>query len=52
MSQPNANFIEVPVMPGEQQTMPVQPEKRLKDSEIRIEPCVEQDAEKIVSYDH
>jgi hypothetical protein len=49
MSQPKQSFIKIPVAAGEQQTMPVDPEKRLRDSEIRIEPCVEEDAEKIVS---
>jgi hypothetical protein len=50
MSQAKPRFIKIPVAADEQQTMPVDPEKRLRDSEIRIEPCVEQDAEKIVSH--
>jgi hypothetical protein len=50
MSQAKQSFIKIPVAADEQQTMPVDPEKRLRDSEIRIEPCVEQDAEKIVSH--
>jgi hypothetical protein len=49
MSQTKPKFIKVDVSPGEQQTTPVDPERRLADSEIRIEPCVEQDAKKIVS---
>jgi hypothetical protein len=44
------SFIKVSVAEGEQQTMPVDPEKRLRDSEICIELCVEEDAEKIVSF--
>jgi hypothetical protein len=46
MSQYKADFIEVPVVP--EQTAPVDPEKRLPDSEIRIELCDESDADKIV----
>jgi hypothetical protein len=46
MSQYKADFIEVPVVP--EQTTPVDPEKRLPDSEIRIELCDESDADKIV----
>ncbi|OAK94439.1 hypothetical protein IQ06DRAFT_260612 [Phaeosphaeriaceae sp. SRC1lsM3a] len=47
MSQPRATFIKVPATPGYEQTQPVEPERRLADSEIRIEFCTEQDADKI-----
>lgn len=48
MSQPKTNFIKVPATPGYEQTQPVTPERRLPDSEIRIEFCTEEDADKLV----
>jgi hypothetical protein len=50
MSQPKAAFIKVPTeSTGGFQTMPTEPEKRLPDSDIRIELCTEKDADRIVS---
>jgi hypothetical protein len=51
MSQQRASFIKVPTdITGGFQTMPVEPEKRLPESEISIELCTEKDAEKIVRF--
>ncbi|KAF1941241.1 hypothetical protein EJ02DRAFT_455313 [Clathrospora elynae] len=48
MSQPKAAFIKIPTdKTGGFQTMPVEPEKRLSESDIRIELCTEKDVEKI-----
>jgi hypothetical protein len=50
MSQQKAAFIKVPTeATGGFQTMPTEPEKRLPDSDIRLELCTEEDADKIVS---
>jgi hypothetical protein len=49
MTQTKAAFIKIEgIPPGFEQTRPVEPEKRLPESEIRIEVCDESDAEKIV----
>ncbi|KAF2125950.1 acyl-CoA N-acyltransferase [Dothidotthia symphoricarpi CBS 119687] len=47
MAQKKADFIKVPTGPSGFQTMPVEPDKRLPDSEISIRMCNEGDAEKI-----
>jgi len=43
-----AKFIKVDVSPGHEQTMPVEPARRLSKSDIRLEECMRQDAEIIV----
>ena len=48
MSHQKAEFIKIPTEKTGFQTMPVEPEKRLADSEIAIEPCDVTDVEKIV----
>ncbi|KAH7402842.1 acyl-CoA N-acyltransferase [Pyrenochaeta sp. MPI-SDFR-AT-0127] len=47
MAQQKADFIKVPTGPSGFQTMPVDPEKRFPESEIRIEMCTEEDVETI-----
>lgn len=44
-----ADFIRIPVVPGHAQTEPVEPENRISETEIRIERCTVDDAEKAVS---
>ncbi len=48
MASKKADFIKVDTMGRGPQTMPVEPEERLPDEEIRIEMCTEKDAEKVV----
>jgi GNAT superfamily N-acetyltransferase len=49
MSQQTASFIKIPTdKTGGFQTLPTEPEKRLPNSDIRIELCTEKDADKIV----
>lgn len=49
MAQQKAVFIKVPTDQVGFQTMPVEPERRMKDTEISVKICTENDAEKIVS---
>lgn len=50
MAQTKADFIKVPVAEGSYQTMPVEPEKRIADSDITLKYCDVDDAEFIVSF--
>ncbi|PSN69813.1 acyl-CoA N-acyltransferase [Corynespora cassiicola Philippines] len=45
MAQTKADFIKVPVAEGSYQTMPVEPEKRIADSDITLKYCDIDDAE-------
>ena len=46
-------FIKVEgLAPDQKQTMPVEPGKRVSNSEIRLEECKREDAEDIVSLPH
>ncbi|KNG44729.1 acyl-CoA N-acyltransferase [Stemphylium lycopersici] len=47
MAQQKAVFIKVPTDQVGFQTMPVEPERRMKDTEISVKICTENDAEKI-----
>jgi hypothetical protein len=49
MPSQKAEFIKVPTETEGFQTMPVEPSQRLSESELRIEKCTADDAEKIVS---
>jgi hypothetical protein len=51
MAQQTASFIKVDGLPeGSEQTIPTKPENRIPDSDIRIEACTEEDADKIVTH--
>jgi len=51
MASHKAEFIKVPTDNSDGfQTMPVEPSRRLSESELRIEKCTPDDAEKIVSW--
>ena len=53
MAEYKADFIKIPTdKTNGFQTMPVEPHKRLKDEEIRIEMCEEKDSERIVRSQH
>lgn len=49
MAEYKADFIRIPPAASGPQTMPVEPGRRIPESEVRIEMCTVEDAGKIVS---